>query len=136
METTFTYTYSYWAFMWYLLYEARVIPYSPKLSLLTAFFGNLLAIGFMIYYQNSWPRILLFSFVNFILKCIPLWTLRHTPFTFPKDIITTLFSLCLYLLWLSFHDRTIYNACDYKRIQQNKPFGPLATILEEWLQLK
>ena len=136
METTFTYTYSYWAFVWYLLYEIRVIPYSPKLALLVAFFGNLIAISFMIYYQNSWARILLFSLINFILKCVPLWTIRRIPFVFPKDIITTLFSICLYLLWLSFHDETIYTAYDYKLIQENKPIGPLSTLLERWIQLK
>ena len=126
-----TYLFSYWVFGWYLLYEARVIPYSPKLGLLLSLMVGIGVIALMIYYSHSWIRIFLVSMVMVVIKIIPLWTLRNTPLV-PMDILTTGGALCVYLVWLSlFHQRweLVY---DVRILQRNQSGDPVVSLLERY----
>ena len=44
--------FSYWIFVWYLLYIFKVTSYNPKLYLLLGLIENLAYLFLMIYYNN------------------------------------------------------------------------------------
>ena len=65
--------FSYWIFIWYILYELKLTVYNPKLVLWFGLFENLLHLLLMIYYKNSLISIFLFILVDIFIKIIPLW---------------------------------------------------------------
>ena len=50
--------FSYWIFVWYLLYEFKIINNSPKLALIIGLITNTILLLLMIYYVNNIYNIL------------------------------------------------------------------------------
>ena len=121
--------FSYWIFIWYILYILHFVQYNPKFALLFALIFNIIQIFVMIYYKNSWILIFLFSFVVFLIKGIPLWTLRSYPYEI-KQIIYLIVLYTIYSLWLFINNTNpyIYIKNTYNRIKHNKPFGPFTSL--------
>lgn len=95
--------FSYWIFAWYLLYIFKITRYNPKLYLWLGLIENIVYLGLMIYYNNSFLYISLFIFINTFIKVIPLITLTNTPYKM-SDIIAGFILFLLYLFWLWFND--------------------------------
>lgn len=125
MIPRFDLTYSYWIYVWYLLYIFHIISYNPKVFIIIALFLNSIYIFFMIYYKNYLLYIFLFIIVNLIIKVIPLWTIRNTSIKF-KDIIagTCLYMIYLWWLWINNDLNKNFFSNIYYSIKNNTTFTP------------
>ena len=100
------YIFSYWIVFWYILYEISIIKYNPKVWLIIALFFNVINICVMIFYKNFYMA-LLFLVVIFILKIIPIWTLRNT-YIIINDFIFGVVLFIIYNFWLLYNNYTLY----------------------------
>ena len=108
--------FSYWIFVWYLLYILHLIPYSPKLWLLIAILIMILEI---IYIFIKGDKILLIAFIApFILfKLMPFYTILNEPYQL-KDFIFGLALFILYLLWLNYKNLNLFKIYSFDSIMQ------------------
>ena len=92
--------FSYWIFVWFILYKLLKLPInSPKLVLILGVFYNSYLLLKM--YVNDMDNYYLFSFFMtiVILKLIPLYYLRNESIS-NKHIKTSLFVFGLFLLYI------------------------------------
>ncbi len=99
----FDFTFSYWIFMWYILYILSIVKYNPKWALTIGLIENIIALLFMFFYKNSFINIFLFCFINLFIKVIPLWSLRKTKYHI-NGIYSLIILFCIYLLWLKINN--------------------------------
>ena len=95
----FDFLFSYWIFLWYLLYEFRFTTYNPKIALVLGILENIILFGVMFYVNHSWIQLIRFCFTNTILKIIPLWTLWNTPYRW-KDFYAFFVLFVTFIGWL------------------------------------
>ncbi len=98
--------FSYWLFIWYILYEIEITQYNPKAWLIFALIINFYNIFFMIYFKRFY-NLLLFIIAISIFKVIPIWTLRNT-IIYIKDIIAGFVIFFIYYAWLIYNNKSIY----------------------------
>ena len=129
--TRFDFIFSYWIFLWYIFYILSIVKYNPKFGLTIALCFNTLQIGLMIYYKNSLTLILLFTFVTFLIKGLPLWSLRQKKYEL-KQVGYTIILYGIYSLWLFVNNTSPYRfmMTTYNQTKNNKPFGPLTLFLQ------
>jgi len=122
--------FSYWIFLWYLLYECKIIQYNPKLALSIALISNIVPLGLMIYYNNNIIYILLLLFINFFIKVIPLVRLQHIQIAY-KDFYYFGILLIFYIVWLLLHHISFSKLNFIDDIKQNKQFSPVIYYLSK-----
>jgi hypothetical protein len=119
------FVFSYWIFVWYLLYEFCVTTYNPKIALVLGIIHNTIMLLFMFYYKNDWVHIFTFFFINFFIKVVPLWTLQHDAYQW-KDFYALVVYFMIYIVWLyvnnQLHTRGIQKGL--QEIKTNLPMGP------------
>ena len=124
----FDFVFSYWIFLWYILYEFGVTSFNPKLGILIGLIENAFLLAVMIYYKND--SIFLFCLINTFLKVIPFWRLRHTLYR-KKDAYALLVYFMLYLVWVSMNENVlVYAKGRIKNIKENKPAFPLIQYIK------
>jgi hypothetical protein len=101
METKpmrFDYIFSYWIFLWWILYQMKITDKNPKLMLIIA----LLYIIFVVATTSkaSSCYALPFFISNLIIKIYPLYTLRNTEIK-ESDIYFTFLFFLVFMAWLS-----------------------------------
>lgn len=101
--------FSYWLFVWYLLYMVRITIYSPKFGLIIALIEGL--ISYMLLKTSSK---ILFAIVIICIKILPLITLWREPIR-QKDIWALFVLVVIYNIWLGVHGETMLGV--YKKIQ-------------------
>jgi len=95
-------TFSYWTFLWFILYLLRIISYSPKF----AFIVEIIIVSIMAFIPMNLYKLTKFIIINIIIKGIPLWIIRKSKIT-KKDVLFSIFIFLCYLLWLYVNDKTI-----------------------------
>lgn len=122
--------FSYWIFIWFILYMLDIVQYNPKFALSFALIFNIFQIGLMIYYKNKWLLIVIFSFVTFLIKGIPAWILRNNAYDM-KQVLYICILFFMYIIWLIVNGTNPYNImkATYNAIKHNKPFGPFSYFL-------
>jgi len=125
MIERFDFVFSYWIFAWFILYELKIIQFNPKIALIMALITTLIEVFMMIYFNNSVFNIFLFSFINFIMKVLPLWILRKSEYKI-IDIYAFIGLFIIYLVWLFINHVNIKKEIPIiaDRIKHNKPVGP------------
>jgi hypothetical protein len=98
--------FSYWIFLWYLLYIFKIISYNPKFAILCGFIENISILSFMFYYETKKKLILLFFIMFTLLKIIPLYSIWNTKIR-AHDIIATIVLFIIYLVWIFYNKKTI-----------------------------
>jgi hypothetical protein len=133
--TRFDFVFSYWIFAWYLIYEFKYIKYNPKFALTIGLIQNIIGLIFMFFYKNSGVVILLFCFINFFIKVIPLWRLRKTKYTWNQVLYTILFYI-IYSIWLLLTGTNPYQVIkkSYQQIKKNEPIGPISYYLNNLIK--
>ena len=104
METKimrFDYIFSYWIFLWWILYQMKITDINPKLMLIIA----ILYIGFVVVStvataNKSICHALPFFLSVLIIKLYPLYTLRNTEIK-ESDIYYTFLFFLVYMSWLT-----------------------------------
>jgi hypothetical protein len=125
----FLITFSYWIFLWFLLYEIGVVEYNPKIWLIIATFQNVLLLLLMIYYKNKTIHIILFILINIFIKIIPIYILRNKSFKY-SDFFAGLLLFFIYLLGLIYIFGSSYSIFELsnnilKKIKNKEIFSPL-----------
>jgi hypothetical protein len=130
--TRIDFIFSYWIFLWYLLYLFRIVNYNPKFVILCGLIENIIILSLMFYYGTKKKLILLFFIMFILLKIIPLYSIWNTKIR-AHDIIATIVLFIIYLLWIFYNKKTI---ADFKNqtldlILHNKNTLPGMTILNK-----
>jgi len=130
MLTRPDYIFSYWIFVWYLLYIVGVKTYNPKFAIIIGTIENLCIVLLMLYYNTRTKLIILFIVMMTILKLIPLITLWTTKI-YSKDIIATGILFIIYLGWILINKKTMFDfTCQtYDLVIHNKNTLPGMTLL-------
>lgn len=98
--------FSWWLFMWFILYFLKIIPYSPKFALIIGVIVNIFIIMYFIYKDVSLIKIIYFISINFIIKILPLLYLQNDNIH-KNDIYTSVMLLIIYYIWLHINKQNI-----------------------------
>ena len=128
----FDFTFSYWIFIWYVLYILRLTTFTPKIALVLGVIHNILLWLIMFYYKNDWIHIVTFFLVNLCIKGIPLWTVRNDPYRW-KDFYALVVYFLIYVAWVfvngQLHTRGIEKGL--QQIKNNVPSGPFMQFVDK-----
>lgn len=134
MQSRFDFVFSYWVFVWFLLYHFKLVSYNPKFALVIALFANIIKLFTMIYYNNSFIYIVLFILIQLCIKIYPLWTLRNTIIT-TREIISTMIVFILFNLWLWLNNESIVQLTKKGNdaVKENKINTPLIFSIDKYI---
>jgi len=99
--------FSYWIYIWYVLYEFKLIKYSPKFPLLLGLIDNIIMLFLMLMYGTSRRTIFYFIIINTLIKAVPLYYLRNQTIKM-NDIYFTLGLFCLFIIWLHINEQSLF----------------------------
>ena len=106
--------FSYWIFVWYLLYILEIVKASPKLALILGLIENLTLLYFMVFIQSQpFKIVFIFIIINICIKIIPLYTLSNEKINIKKDVKNTSFVFILFIIWLLLLNRNV------KKVREN-----------------
>ena len=134
MQRRFDFVFSYWVFVWFLLYHFKIVSYNPKFALVIALFANIIKWFTMMYYQNSFNYIVLFILIQLCIKVYPLWTLRNISIGIP-EIVSTIIVFSLYNIWLTFNNESIVQLTKkgHDAVKENKIDTPLIFSIDKYI---
>lgn len=98
--------FSYWVYIWYLLYAFRYTQYSPKFPLLLGLIDNLIMLILMLSYGTSRRTIVYFIIINTLIKVVPLYWLRKEPIR-GRDILFTVALFGVFVVWLYINEQSL-----------------------------
>ena len=98
--------FSYWIYLWYVLYFLKIVSYSPKFALIIGLIDNIIMLLLMIHFGTSKKTIILFVIINTIIKIIPLYYLRHEKILL-TDIYFTILLFAVFLIWIDVNKQTL-----------------------------
>ena len=98
--------FSYWIFIWFLLYEFKITSYSPKFPLILGIIDNIIMFILMIFYGTSRRTIFYFIVVNICIKVVPFYYLRNETIKL-KDIYFTFGLFLLFIIWLHVNEQSL-----------------------------
>jgi hypothetical protein len=101
--------FSYWIYLWYILYIFKVLKYNPKFAIICGTIENLIIFILMCIYNTKKILIILFIIMFCILKLIPLYTIWNHTIQF-NDIKNTLLLFIIYLIWIHINQLNITDA--------------------------
>ena len=109
------YVFSYWIFLWFILYELKLVKYSPKFIIIIGIIENLGLFSYFIYKKSSFYNIAKFIIINIFIKIIPLYLVWKDKIIW-NDIIASLVLFLIYLLWLVINNRSNYLFNEYNEL--------------------
>jgi len=125
----FDLVFSYWIYVWYILYAFQITGYSPKFPLVLGLFDNIIILIMMILHGKSSETIFYFIVLNTFIKVVPLYYLRNEKIRM-KDIYFTICLFATFIIWLYINKQSltgnaklIYNSLLYGK--NNTPFMAL-----------
>ena len=108
--------FSYWLFIWYILYKFKFTSYSPKFLLIIGLVDNIVMFIMMLTYGTSYKTIIYFVMINTLIKVIPLYYLRNTSIKM-KDVYFGILLFIIFIIWIHINTqsligntKTIYNS--------------------------
>lgn len=106
------YLFSYWIFIWCILYGIGILSFNPYYILVGAnIFILITLIYVLLLFKNSkqhYVNILIFFCINFVMKFLPMIYFSN----FEKSINDVVFGLILFLIYLIFINYSGYNLFD------------------------
>jgi hypothetical protein len=98
--------FSYWIYIWFILYAFKITTYSPKFPLILGLIDNLIMLVLMLVYGTSRRTIFYFIIINTLIKIVPLYYLRNQPLNM-KDIYFTVFLFIIFVFWLHINEQSL-----------------------------
>ena len=123
------YIFSYWIYLWYLLYiilNRKFLP-SPKFALICGLIHNLIYTALMIKNKSKFRTTLLFVMVMFIIKVIPLYTLRNSKLSL-IEIITTILFLFVFFIWLKINNQNIFKIISFSNYKNLYDYSGMSLL--------
>lgn len=127
------YIFSYWIFIWFILYKINIIKLNPLLALLIALVQNLIVISLMFYYGTKTKLKILFTIGMFILKIIPIYILiKNKTRISTNDIKYFILLFLIYIGYLKLNNIQIdyLNKIAYDLIFNNKLELPFINLFD------
>jgi len=97
--------FSYWIFVWFILYFIRIVNINPKLWIILGLIIEIIGIFFMLHFDFYY--IFRFIFINFWIKVVPLYVVWNTSIR-NIDIVYSVVLVVIYLIWLYINNQSIY----------------------------
>jgi hypothetical protein len=94
------YIFSYWIFLWYLLYLFGIVNFNPKFAILCGVIENIGILLLMFYYGTKKHLVLLFLIMFILLKIIPLYSIWNTQILI-RDVVALIILFIIYLIWVN-----------------------------------
>jgi len=104
--------FSYWIFIWFLLYWFKITKYNPKFLLIFGILENLLTIGLTVYYKTNILYIIYFVIIILFMKILPLYIVWNKTNNI-RDLKRSLLIFIFYSFWLK------YNKTNFMIIQKS-----------------
>ena len=132
-QLRFDLIFSYWIFIWFIIYKLNLITFSPKFALIIGLIENFIMLIMMLLYGTHIETIFYFIIINTFIKVIPLYYLRNTNINW-NDIYFTIILFIIFIIWLHInnknlignlkliHDSFIYNKNDTPILSLIKKF--------------
>jgi hypothetical protein len=98
--------FSYWIYVWFLLYFFQWIKYSPKFAVILGLLDNIIMFLLMILFGTNMSTIINFVIINTIIKIIPLYYLRKERIII-KDIYFTCILFLFFVIWIHMNKQTL-----------------------------
>jgi hypothetical protein len=122
------YVFSYWIFVWFILYFMRIVSINPKLWLIFGLIIEVISIFFMLHYKFYY--IIRFIIINIFIKTIPVYLVWNTKIH-GIDIFYSGLLFVIYLLWLYINNQSLYTIYDmiYKSHVKNPKYIGIGAYL-------
>ena len=117
--------FSYWIFVWAILYLMNVISVAPKFLIIIALLEVVLALYVAFIQSFSIYLVVRLLFINFWIKIVPFYYIWKLPITI-KELYYSFLLFALYLLWLDINNQTLYNI--YYTIIYTKNYKDVTTF--------
>lgn len=118
--------FSYWLFIWYILYKFKFTSYSPKFLLIIGLVDNIVMFIMMLTYGTSYKTIIYFIIINTLIKVIPLYYLRNNSIKM-KDIYFSILLFIIFIIWLHINAQSLIG--NTKTIHDSLLYGQNKTPL-------
>ena len=127
----FDLVFSYWIFIWYLLYMMSFVKYNPKFAILLGIIENIVLLILMATHGANKRTIFYFVFINTLIKVLPFYTLRHDVVKI-KDVKAMLILFGIYIVWIVVNKQNL--AGNYKMVYdsltQNRDTMPFLALVK------
>ena len=98
--------FSYWIYLWFILYIFKYTIYSPKFALTLGLLDNIVLLFLMFTLGTSVKTIIWFIIINTLIKIMPLYYLRTEPYKM-KDVYFTMGLFLIYIIWLHINNQSL-----------------------------
>jgi hypothetical protein len=98
--------FSYWIYVWFILYIFKITIYSPKFALVLGVIDNFIMLILMFLYGTSSKSITYFIIINTFIKVLPLYYLRNQNLKW-SDIYFTFGLFIIFILWLHLNQQSL-----------------------------
>jgi hypothetical protein len=124
--------FSYWVYVWYILYELDVIKYSPKFALTLGLIDNIIMLFLMMYFGSKGKTILLFILINTLIKGIPLYYLYSERIKI-NDILFTCVLFLIFGIWLHINEQSLIGNIKlvHDSLLYNKSQTPFINLIDK-----
>ena len=127
--------FSYWIFLWFLVYIIGWTTYNPTFIFIVGVFYSIVMVGIMFYFRTKLLTIFLFILSLFLFKIIPLLTIRRVIST--RDIVASFFLFLLYLGWICLNGLPLnYELNISIDVIRNKIDLPFTSLMKKILKIK
>lgn len=101
--------FSYWVFVWFILYYIGLTKYNPLLLLIVAYIFTLFEFIYLILKKSSKYNLIKFLIINIIIKLIPILLIIKFPLRFDlKDIYISIYLIFFYIIIMSIMNKNPY----------------------------
>jgi len=124
--------FSYWVYVWYVLYVFKLISYSPKFVLILGVIDNIFMLIMMLLYGTSKKTIVYFIIVNTLIKVVPLYYLKNEQIN-RMDIYFTCGLFILFITWLHINEQSLVGNIKiiYDSLLYGKNETPFMALLQK-----
>jgi hypothetical protein len=98
--------FSYWIYIWFILYAFKITQYNPKFALLLGLIDNIIMLIMMLIYGTSKRTIFYFILINTLIKVVPIYYLSNEKIKL-KDIYFTLVLFIIFIIWLHINKQSL-----------------------------
>ena len=101
--------FSYWIFIWFILYYFGLTKYNPLLLLLVGYIFTLFEFIYLIINKTSKYNLIKFFLINILIKFIPILLIIKFPLRFNlDDIYVSIYLIITYLIIMSIMNKNPY----------------------------
>lgn len=129
--------FTYWIIFWYFLYIFKIVNSSPKIAFILGILHNIILVLFLIYDKiylelGKYQTIIIFLFILFIIKVIPLYIIRKDKLKW-NDFLNLCFLFLLYHFWLFIQNQNFLEIQEkiFHAIQYNTKETPILFTLHK-----